>query len=177
MHVKRISVCVCVCSVQVCGLANLHCVHVGCGCVQHGEPPREIRGAVVATRASPPQGQPIPFNVNLPVREMVGTLAFFHGKDCAKIARKRDMERMTWLASLHAPHVIAAGGPVVYVGTGAPGPVNVERALARVCGSCGRQLAVGSPQRCGQCKRAYYCDLDCQRKAWPAHKKECRGPA
>jgi hypothetical protein len=35
------------------------------------------------------------------------------------------------------------------------------------CGKYGDRL-----QRCGGCTRAYYCDTMCQRKHWPAHKKE-----
>ena len=52
--------------------------------------------------------------------------------------------------------------------------------LADVCDSC-----LSSPNifdnlppvtlyRCSKCKLSYYCNITCQRKAWPEHSKECK---
>jgi hypothetical protein len=34
---------------------------------------------------------------------------------------------------------------------------------------------------CGKCKQVYYCDEECQKRHWPAHRKDCpvaqRSPA
>ncbi|KAJ7244430.1 hypothetical protein B0H12DRAFT_1325625, partial [Mycena haematopus] len=30
--------------------------------------------------------------------------------------------------------------------------------------------------QCGRCKERFYCSAECQRKDWPAHKKECKRP-
>ncbi|KAJ7062097.1 hypothetical protein C8F01DRAFT_1136387 [Mycena amicta] len=32
-------------------------------------------------------------------------------------------------------------------------------------------------KKCGRCKRPAYCSVECQRKAWPKHKKECTSDA
>ena len=44
----------------------------------------------------------------------------------------------------------------------------------RVCSFCSRAYEGGGT--CGRCKSARYCCKDCQRKAWPAHKAQCREP-
>lgn len=41
---------------------------------------------------------------------------------------------------------------------------------ARTCGRCGAALCVS---RCARCKAAFYCNAECQRAAWPAHKGVC----
>jgi len=43
---------------------------------------------------------------------------------------------------------------------------------ARACAECGK--TDGGLQRCGGCRVVRYCSAACQRKAWPAHKKECK---
>jgi len=52
--------------------------------------------------------------------------------------------------------------------------------LADVCDSCltSPNIFDNLPQvtlyRCSKCKLSYYCNIVCQRKAWPEHSKECR---
>ena len=38
------------------------------------------------------------------------------------------------------------------------------------CAHCGAEDA---KKKCSACKQCYYCSVDCQRAAWPAHKKIC----
>jgi MYND finger len=38
------------------------------------------------------------------------------------------------------------------------------------CLACGRE---GAPSRCGGCKIAFFCNVECQREAWPSHKLQC----
>ena len=40
------------------------------------------------------------------------------------------------------------------------------------CAECGASGA--GFQKCGQCAVVYYCGVECQKKAWPTHKLECR---
>lgn len=39
------------------------------------------------------------------------------------------------------------------------------------CLYCGNKSA---GNRCAQCKHVYFCDAECQKKAWPIHKKHCK---
>ena len=39
------------------------------------------------------------------------------------------------------------------------------------CGSCGKACAL----KCSLCQTAFYCNAECQKKAWKAHKKQCMG--
>jgi hypothetical protein len=41
----------------------------------------------------------------------------------------------------------------------------------RSCSNCGTKKM--SLSKCGRCKKAYYCNADCQRKDWAEHKKRC----
>ena len=43
---------------------------------------------------------------------------------------------------------------------------------ARVCDYCNKRSET-KLRACGKCKFVFYCGADCQRKAWPTHKKEC----
>lgn len=46
--------------------------------------------------------------------------------------------------------------------------LNVKNRECDSCGKGGSDLA-----RCSRCKKAYYCDVECQRKHYPEHKKNC----
>ena len=45
-------------------------------------------------------------------------------------------------------------------------------ALKRKCSGC-NQEKIGL-KSCGGCREAWYCDKECQKKAWPTHKHLCR---
>jgi hypothetical protein len=44
----------------------------------------------------------------------------------------------------------------------------------KFCNSC--QRPGEWKKRCGRCKEAYYCSRECQKWAWPVHKKHCYAP-
>merc|ERR1712194_494815 len=45
------------------------------------------------------------------------------------------------------------------------------------CGACGASLCdVRKKQRCGRCRMVYYCDVECQKRAWERHSLNCRAP-
>ena len=39
------------------------------------------------------------------------------------------------------------------------------------CGHCNK---VGAPSLCSKCTKVAYCDKECQKEDWKAHKKICR---
>jgi len=42
------------------------------------------------------------------------------------------------------------------------------------CNGCKKQETQQNQfQRCGKCKKVYYCSKECQRRDWPNHKKTC----
>ncbi|KAI9016655.1 hypothetical protein DFJ74DRAFT_677917 [Hyaloraphidium curvatum] len=43
------------------------------------------------------------------------------------------------------------------------------------CAHCGKEAPPPPDKlaRCSNCKRAAYCDSECQRAAWPSHKRDC----
>ena len=41
------------------------------------------------------------------------------------------------------------------------------------CSACGRDAAGGKLHRCSGCKKAEYCDRECQKADWPIHKQLC----
>uniref|UniRef100_K3WCD8 MYND-type domain-containing protein n=1 Tax=Globisporangium ultimum (strain ATCC 200006 / CBS 805.95 / DAOM BR144) TaxID=431595 RepID=K3WCD8_GLOUD len=45
---------------------------------------------------------------------------------------------------------------------------------SRVCLHCG---ARGVKSRCGACKRVYFCDRECQKRVWAAHRPKCMAVA
>ena len=47
--------------------------------------------------------------------------------------------------------------------------VITETRACAVCGAC------GSHKMCAGCRGAFYCGLRCQRLAWRAHRRTCRG--
>jgi tetratricopeptide (TPR) repeat protein len=40
------------------------------------------------------------------------------------------------------------------------------------CGWCGK-MDVHAAKKCGRCQAVWYCNEECQRQAWPQHKKHC----
>ena len=56
-------------------------------------------------------------------------------------------------------------------------PVAARKAACAVCGrTAGGPDGVRELLRCGRCLVVEYCGAECQRKAWPAHKRECAAP-
>ena len=47
----------------------------------------------------------------------------------------------------------------------------VTEADRRVCDKCGQSS--GAMQKCGQCRKVYYCSAVCQKQAWTEHKLVC----
>ena len=58
-------------------------------------------------------------------------------------------------------------------------PVDCSAPLPHCCALCGKtksELAAGEKLRsCSGCGAARYCSGECQKTAWPGHKKECSG--
>ena len=50
-------------------------------------------------------------------------------------------------------------------------PVAQYLEAVKQCGSCGKACAL----ECSLCQAVYYCNAECQKKAWKAHKKQCTG--
>lgn len=48
---------------------------------------------------------------------------------------------------------------------------HVDNLPSAACLACGKTTGT---KRCTGCYRAYFCDRECQLKAWPAHKNDCR---
>ncbi len=48
-----------------------------------------------------------------------------------------------------------------------------EKHLKKSCAFCGESNKL---TRCKNCKRGYYCSVDCQKKHWPTHKVNCKNP-
>ena len=59
-------------------------------------------------------------------------------------------------------HIAAAKGHL---------PVMQYLEALKQCGSCGKACAL----ECSLCHAAFYCNAECQKKAWKAHKKQCAG--
>lgn len=45
--------------------------------------------------------------------------------------------------------------------------------FSNVCATCQSLSKTLSLRKCSQCKSVRYCSVECQRKHWPEHKKEC----
>jgi hypothetical protein len=43
---------------------------------------------------------------------------------------------------------------------------------ARSCVVCG----IHNSKLCSRCKKTYFCSPECQKSAWPEHKKVCKAP-
>ena len=51
--------------------------------------------------------------------------------------------------------------------------------LVKMCVACSKGYASNPPfpkdgKRCGGCHNVYYCNVECQKKDWKRHKKECK---
>lgn len=55
-----------------------------------------------------------------------------------------------------------------------PRPKDVSFVLNASCGFCGTLKARAILKKCNGCKSVYYCDVKCQKRAWPGHKKTCK---
>ena len=44
--------------------------------------------------------------------------------------------------------------------------------LPKICLHCGK--IDRTLKRCSRCQKTYFCNVDCQRKVWPKHKKDCQ---
>ncbi|CAJ2510789.1 Uu.00g064140.m01.CDS01 [Anthostomella pinea] len=80
--------------------------------------------------------------------------------------------------------------PIFDEGFRGPGRVQFIRALVQYkdgtprnyqepsCFNCGKVKADSgkAPSKCGQCKGAWYCDQDCKKGHWKAHKPSCKDP-
>ena len=53
-------------------------------------------------------------------------------------------------------------------------PNVAERAPCAFCGSIATPTEKSRAQSCSACKFRQYCNVDCQRKHWPVHKKQCK---
>lgn len=56
--------------------------------------------------------------------------------------------------------------------------VNYARYLLgkKVSTACAQCATPNCIERCGQCKQVYYCDSECQKEHWKAHKHRCKEP-
>lgn len=84
------------------------------------------------------------------------------------------------IVEVHLNAAASEGGPAPHSHGGAT--ASVARAPGATpagrCDGCGT-LRMESDARlltCGRCKRAFYCDKECQKKAWGEHKKACEPP-
>ena len=49
-----------------------------------------------------------------------------------------------------------------------------QTAILNPCDGCGERRPVEEQKRCGGCRLASYCSVECQRSHWKAHKPQCR---
>jgi hypothetical protein len=89
------------------------------------------------------------------------------GGDVAGVSEKRMKKIKAW--ALASPVAVSVARPVDGSGL----------ALSPCCAFCGKtksELAAGEKLRsCSGCGAARYCSGECQKTAWPGHKKECSG--
>ena len=52
--------------------------------------------------------------------------------------------------------------------------IKERKALERLCSGCGHVKLKKECMKCAKCKRAYYCNTECQRIHWPQHKSVCK---
>ncbi len=48
---------------------------------------------------------------------------------------------------------------------------SLDKTLFVLCKSCHTRM--DKILRCSQCKKVYYCNIECQKKHWKQHKKKC----
>ena len=87
------------------------------------------------------------------------------GGDVAGVSEKRMKKIKVW--ALASPVAVSVARPV-----------DVSAPLPYCCALCGKtksELAAGEKLRsCSGCGAARYCSGECQKTAWPGHKKECK---
>lgn len=44
------------------------------------------------------------------------------------------------------------------------------------CGACETYARGFKMKRCSRCQKAHYCSIECQKRAWKQHKKDCSAP-
>lgn len=68
-----------------------------------------------------------------------------------------------------------AAAPLAEAGAGAAGAAGA--APLRQCAECGATRSTQGTKllKCSGCRVVYYCSTDCQGKAWPQHRRACRG--
>ena len=52
----------------------------------------------------------------------------------------------------------------------------MAEAVLRTCGACAVQIPHNRAKRCSQCRAAYYCSRECQKRDWRSHKPQCKTP-
>ena len=91
----------------------------------------------------------------------------FHAVEAEETARKEAEAKAAEASSAPSPSSSSspASPPV-------PGAQSLDTIDSTKCLSCG--TAAVTLQTCGGCKKARFCDRDCQRAAWPKHKLVCK---
>ena len=119
-------------------------------CREQGRPITEMTLLVIVVRNQP---RPLP---PAQLAELLG--------DYARCLR----EVKPWL-----PNTVVAEHAAFVDGMTGKGPINIfGKYYGVVCDAC--QGPPGHLQLCSSCRSARYCSPECQRRAWPAHKAECR---
>ena len=59
----------------------------------------------------------------------------------------------------------------IATGKGQTHVIRYPQGKAQQCDLCGKTYAL----KCSLCHAAFYCNAECQKKAWKAHKKQCTG--
>ncbi|KAG2437487.1 hypothetical protein HXX76_006136 [Chlamydomonas incerta] len=124
-----------------------------------------------------------PYHPLITAQELVDTLLFFRDRDAHKVALKRDAARAMMDVPRNHPMWGAAGpapgGAGMYVSPAGTRPAEkVVGKDARACAACGKPNSIACGlKKCSACKSVWYCGLDCQRKDFPGHKKQCKALA
>ena len=54
------------------------------------------------------------------------------------------------------------------------GMMAMLKLLNPICNECGQHDPNIKLLRCGRCEVVHYCNVECQKKNWPEHKKKCK---